>query len=75
MLYFAVPQYLTQFFGIQFILKDCLKIYFISSFSIDESGEMKAIMTAVGWKISICVETGFTWLNNKIHTVTVEKIW
>lgn len=39
-------QYLTLFFGLQFILKSFLKIYFISVFGVDGYGEMRAIMTA-----------------------------
>ncbi|CJI86698.1 Uncharacterised protein [Streptococcus pneumoniae] len=66
-------QYLTLFFGLQFILKSFLKIYFISVFGVDGYGEMRAIMTAVGWGISICIGIGFVWVNNKIHAVTEEK--
>ena len=66
-------QYLTLFFGLQFILKSFLKIYFISFFGVDGYGEMRAIMTAVGWGISICIGIGFVWVNNKIHAVTEEK--
>ena len=65
-------QYLTLFFGLQFILK-AFKIYFISVFGVDGYGEMRAIMTAVGWGISICIGIGFVWVNNKIHAVTEEK--
>ncbi|HDR3893170.1 TPA: hypothetical protein QCO91_001771, partial [Bacillus cereus] len=66
-------QYLTLFFGLQFILKSFLKIYFISVFGVDGYGEMRAIMTAVGWGISICIGIGFVWVNNKIHAVTEEQ--
>ncbi|MEN1934747.1 VC0807 family protein [Paenibacillus sp. 102] len=68
-LIYPALQYLTLFFGLQFILKSFLKIYFISVFGVEGYGEMRAIMTAVGWGISICIGIGFVWVNNKIHAV------
>ncbi|MED2762565.1 hypothetical protein P4283_10780 [Bacillus thuringiensis] len=66
-------QYLTLFFGIQFILKSFLKIYFISIFGVEGYGEIRAFMTAVGWGVSICIGIGFVWVNNKIHSVTKDN--
>ena len=65
-------QYLTLFFGLQFILK-AFKNLFHLCFGVDGYGEMRAIMTAVGWGISICIGIGFVWVNNKIHAVTEEQ--
>lgn len=63
-------QCLTLFFGLQFILKSFLTIHLISSFGVDRYGEMRTLMTAVGWGISICMGIGFVWINKKVHTVT-----
>ncbi|MDM5156435.1 VC0807 family protein [Bacillus sp. DX1.1] len=66
-------QYFTLFFGLQFIVMSCIKIYFISVFGVDGYGEMKAIMTAIGWGVSICMGAGFLLVDHKIKKVTESK--
>jgi len=70
---YAGLQYLTFFFGLQYIVKSFLKIYLISFFGVEGYGELRIIMTAVGWGISICLGIGFIWINKKIHTVVNEQ--
>lgn len=70
---YSALQYLTLFFGLQFIAQSCLKMYFISTLGVDGYGGMRAIMTAVGWGISICLGVGFVWVNNKVNQVTEQK--
>ncbi|ENQ3104267.1 hypothetical protein SAMN04488168_105113 [Bacillus sp. 491mf] len=67
-------QYFTFFFGLQFIVLSCIKIYMISKFGVDGYGEMKAIMTGIGWCISIGIGAGFLWISNKIKQVTEAEV-
>jgi len=67
-------QYFTFFFGLQFIVLSGIKIYMISKFGVDGYGEMKAIMTGVGWCISIGIGAGFLWISNKIKQVTEAEV-
>lgn len=64
-------QYLTLFSSLQIIANCCLKIYFISIFGIEGYGEMRAIMSAVNWGLSICTGVGgFIWITHKVNIVT-----
>ncbi|MEI4800318.1 VC0807 family protein [Bacillus sp. NPDC077411] len=67
-------QYFTFFFGLQFIVLSSIKIYMISKFGVDGYGEMKAIMTGIGWCISIGIGAGFLWIGNKIKQVTEAEV-
>ncbi|MED0981603.1 hypothetical protein P4T48_19335 [Bacillus paramycoides] len=67
---YSVLQYLTLFSGIQTIAKSCLKIYFISVFGVEGYGEIRAIMTAIDWGLSICIGIGgFAWIDHKVNLV------
>ena len=67
-------QYFTLFFGLQFILLSFVKIYMISKFGVDGYGEMKALMTGIGWFVSIGIGAGFLWVGHKIKQVTEAEI-
>ncbi|MEI4829251.1 VC0807 family protein [Bacillus sp. FJAT-53711] len=67
-------QYFTLFFGLQFILLSFVKIYMISKFGVDGYGEMKALMTGIGWFVSIGIGAGFLWVGHKIKQVTEADI-
>lgn len=67
-------QYFTFFFGLQFIVLSSIKIYMISKFGVDGYGEMKAIMTGIGWCISIGIGAGFLWISKKIKQVTAAEV-
>lgn len=67
-------QYFTFFFGLQFIVLSSIKIYMISRFGVDGYGEMKAIMTGIGWCISIGIGAGFLWISKKIKQVTAAEV-
>ncbi|PGZ96370.1 hypothetical protein COE51_17185 [Bacillus pseudomycoides] len=67
-------QYFTLFFGLQFIALSFIKIYMISKFGVDGYGEMKAIMTGIGWFVSIAIGAGFLWVAHKIKQVTEAEI-
>ncbi|MGF9963140.1 VC0807 family protein [Bacillus rhizoplanae] len=67
-------QYFTLFFGLQFIVLSFIKIYMISKFGVSGYGEMKAIMTGIGWCVSIGIGAGFLWVGHKIKQVTEAKI-
>ena len=68
-------QYLTLFFGLQFILKASKNLFHLCFRCRDGYGEMRAIMTAVGWGISICIGIGFVWVNNKYMTLQKKRVY